>query len=86
MKRLTRSQVGEQRDAVISGYIANDILGCASDIKQGVWTLCFTSYLKKPGVKIVFITHENIGSVSCREALVEGRVSRIKLSNALRKK
>jgi len=33
--RLTRSHFGEQRDAVISGYIANDILGCASDIKQG---------------------------------------------------
>ncbi|XP_065060673.1 lisH domain-containing protein ARMC9-like isoform X2 [Rhopilema esculentum] len=33
--RLARSQVGEQRDAVVSGYIANDILGCASDIKQG---------------------------------------------------
>ena len=31
-----RSQAGEQRDAVLSAYIANDILGCASDIRHGV--------------------------------------------------
>lgn len=36
LKRLVKSQVGEQRDMVISGYIANDVLGCSSDLKQGV--------------------------------------------------
>ena len=48
---------------------------------MGYVIYAFSSYLKKPRMKIVVIFHVNMEPVSCGELLVEDRVSRFRFRN-----
>ena len=52
---------------------------------MGYGSFAFSSYLKKPRMKIVLIFHVNLEPVSCRELLVEDRVSRFRFRNVVGK-